>query len=189
MPAPAAGTRLPWSEYREWRASAARSRRPSAFTRAKMVVARASGTSSVMSSTPITRLPAYRESFSISTATRAISAPSASMRRSSAPGSMRNPALADQGIGLGARVLHGILMQFDDVGDGGVELAHAVLLAFVVALEIVTDGLEDQGDAGGGVFEVGDERSCVAGTGGRVAFGLVVGGSGGACREGARVRR
>ena len=57
-------------------------------------------------------------------------------------------------------------MQFHHVGDGGVELADAVLLALVVAFEIEADGLEDQGDAGRGVLQVGDERRGIAGAGG-----------------------
>ena len=44
-----------------------------AFTSAKTLLARASGTSAAISSTPISRPPAYSASFSISTAMRAIS--------------------------------------------------------------------------------------------------------------------
>src|SRR5437667_102354 len=57
-----------------------------------ILAARASGTSAPMSSVVTVRSPAKSASFSISTAMRAISAPRASTKRSSASGSMRKPA-------------------------------------------------------------------------------------------------
>ena len=62
--------------------------------------------------------------------------------------------------------------EFDGVGNGGVELADAVLLAFVVAFEIEAGSFEDQSDAGSGIFQIAGQRRGIGGGAGR--FGLVV---------------
>ena len=71
-----------------------------------------------------------------------------------------------------------VLLQFDHVGNRGVEFADAILLALVLAFEIVADGLEDQRDAGRRVLEVGGQRRGVAGAGsaGGIAVVIVLGG-------------
>ena len=82
---------------------------------------------------------------------------------------------ADERFGLGAGFGGGEFVQFDDIGDGCVELADAILLALVFAFEIEADGFEDEGHAGCRIFEVGGKRSGVAGGGGSVVAGILVG--------------
>jgi hypothetical protein len=63
--------------------------------------------------------------------------------------------------------------EFDQVGDGAVELADALLLAFVVAFEIEAAGFEDQQDTGRGVLQILGERGGIAQS--RLAFGIFLG--------------
>ena len=78
---------------------------------------------------------------------------------------------AGQRLGLLAGLVGGVAAQFDHVGDGAVELAHALLLALVVAFEIEADGLENQQHAGRGVLQVRGQQRRV-GSAARRGFAL-----------------